>query len=198
MIRDTTAEKASLRFFLAYPLRGEAAAWHRRLTAWVAARCGIADVAQRVPPHLTIVPPFAAPSEAAAREWGREAAGHLLPLVGCLGRFGVFAAAGRAGGGVLYAAVRGAHLKKASAAVFHAQEYVARRAAPAWRPRPWTPHATVAHGTRVHSADALRRLLLEEMPEARRTFPLDIAEVVLYRKEAPGAPWRAACCFRLG
>ena len=197
MMRDTTAERASPRFFLAYPLRGEAAAWHRRLTAWVAARCGIADVARRVPPHVTAVPPFAAPSEATAWEWGREAAGRLLPLVGRVGGFGVFAAAGHGGGGVLYAAVRGAHLEEASVAVVRAQKYVARRTAPAWRPRPWTPHATVAYGTRAYSAGALRRLLLEEMPEARRTFPLEISEAALYRKEAPSAPWRAACRFRL-
>ena len=69
---ERSLKGGSARYFVGIAAEGEATAYYEEICRMLAARFGVRNLAEYIPPHITLIPPFDAKEKPAAPRFSRE------------------------------------------------------------------------------------------------------------------------------
>lgn len=126
-----------MRYFIGFYLDGESGEWHRSVTSRIAKRFDVEDQDKRIPPHITIIPPFASDDKRIVVEEVRK----FLSDKRLSGEF-VLSGFGRFGEKVIFADVKAN--EEVEKFVKEFQDFMAKFKTVSTLYPEWKSHATIA------------------------------------------------------
>lgn len=169
-----------MRYFIGYLIQGEAGEWHRACAKDISEKFNTEKIGERIPPHITFVPPFDAEDISLIKDMLHEWIANR-PVYGefTLSGFGWF------DDRTVFAAIEADKL--VTDAVYELQTIL--RALPgmsAENQYPWRPHATLANHVRPSDTSAVREYV-RALPAPH--FVLLFDNATLFRRDEGGV-WR--------